>query len=252
MNKILISHFYNEEYLLPWWLQHHVPLFDHGILINRGSTDRSVELCRQLAPHWEVRDSKVPLFDPPLVDHEVMEVEQKCSGWKMSLNTTEFLCVRDKEEFYSTLEAVGSSMYYVRPIELIDDPNYGYKDPDPAIPLVKQRFHGYIGESSYGRFIHKLDHGHYTVGRHQSTHPSTTVDHTPAFVFKFIFSPWTEDLIKRKLQITPTMAKGYPPNMGGQHFFTREQWEEYYLDSIGKMTDLRFTPEYKSLWGEGI
>ncbi|MEW9106591.1 glycosyltransferase family 2 protein, partial [Paenibacillus sp.] len=50
--RILISHFYNEEYLLPWWLKHHAPLFDHGILINRGSTDRSVDICKQLVPHW--------------------------------------------------------------------------------------------------------------------------------------------------------------------------------------------------------
>ena len=38
--------FYNEEYLLPWWLAHHTKLFDHGILINKGSTDRSVEICK--------------------------------------------------------------------------------------------------------------------------------------------------------------------------------------------------------------
>ena len=42
----VISHFYNEEYLLPWWLAHHTKLFDHGILINKGSTDRSVEICK--------------------------------------------------------------------------------------------------------------------------------------------------------------------------------------------------------------
>ncbi|MBJ3789276.1 glycosyltransferase family 2 protein, partial [Bacillus sp. OA1] len=46
MKKTIISHFYNEEYLLPWWLMHHTKIFDHGILINRGSTDRSVEICK--------------------------------------------------------------------------------------------------------------------------------------------------------------------------------------------------------------
>ncbi len=96
----LISHFYNEEYLLPWWLMHHTKLFDHGILINRGSTDRSVEICRQFAPNWEVRDSKVPEFDAILVDQEVMDIEKEVNGWKMVLNTTEFLCCLDKEAFF--------------------------------------------------------------------------------------------------------------------------------------------------------
>ena len=50
--------FYNEEYLLPWWLMHHTKIFDHGILINRGSTDRSVEICKLLAPtgKYEIQD----------------------------------------------------------------------------------------------------------------------------------------------------------------------------------------------------
>ncbi|PFY55127.1 hypothetical protein COL52_26315, partial [Bacillus toyonensis] len=87
MNTTLISHFYNEEYLLPWWLMHHTKLFDHGILINRGSTDRSVEICKLFAPHWEIRDSKVLEFDAVLVDQEVMNIEKEITGWKMVLNT---------------------------------------------------------------------------------------------------------------------------------------------------------------------
>ena len=49
---------------------------DHGILINRGSTDRSVEICKLFAPHWEIRDSKVLEFDAVLVDQEVMNIEK--------------------------------------------------------------------------------------------------------------------------------------------------------------------------------
>ncbi len=82
---------------------HHTKLFDHGILINRGSTDCSVEICRLLAPHWEIRNSKVLEFDAVLVDQEVMEIEKEITGWKMVLNTTEFLCCVDKEGFFSSL-----------------------------------------------------------------------------------------------------------------------------------------------------
>ena len=70
---------------------------DHGILINRGSTDRSVEICKLFAPHWEIRDSKVLEFDAVLVDRS--NEHRKITGWKMVLNTTEFLCCVDKDDF---------------------------------------------------------------------------------------------------------------------------------------------------------
>ena len=46
--RLVISHFFDEEFMLPWWLRHHRELFDHGILIDYASTDRSVEICREL------------------------------------------------------------------------------------------------------------------------------------------------------------------------------------------------------------
>ena len=56
-------------------------IIDHGILINRGSTDRSVELCKLFAPHWEIRESKVLEFDAILVD-QVMNIEKKLRDGK--------------------------------------------------------------------------------------------------------------------------------------------------------------------------
>ena len=29
--RVVISHFFNEAYLLPWWLKHHREMFDHGV-----------------------------------------------------------------------------------------------------------------------------------------------------------------------------------------------------------------------------
>ena len=142
MRKTLISHFYNEEYLLPWWLMHHTKIFDHGILINRGSTDRSVEICKLFAPHWEVRDSRFLEFDPTNTDIEVMEIEREVSGWKMVLNTTEFLCCNNVEEFFSSLHTLGQNMYAIRMIVMIDKHDYNYSKLRYSIPLVEQRYHG--------------------------------------------------------------------------------------------------------------
>ncbi len=52
MYKTIISHFYNEEYLLPWWLEHHKKYFNHGIMINYASTDNSVSIIKQICPDW--------------------------------------------------------------------------------------------------------------------------------------------------------------------------------------------------------
>lgn len=247
----LISHFYNEEYLLPWWLMHHTQLFDHGILINRGSTDRSVEICRQYAPHWEVRDSKFQEFDAFEVDSEVIDIETEVTGWKMVLNTTEFLCCRDKEEFFSSLDDLGENMYLIRGITLIDDPNHGYSDPVYTLPLVKQRYHGYFpGEEpiNYSRFIHNHINGNYSIGRHNSAH-KFIIYSSPAFILKFWYSPWNDATRKRKLQIGPTLsARSIQLGLGFQHRISPEELENTYKHYGSSTQDLRLNPEYQQLF----
>lgn len=83
MSLTLISHFWNEEFLLPYWLRQHYPLFDHGVLIDYASTDRSLEIIRELAPSWEVRPSANPWFDARDCDAEVMTIEREFAGWKI-------------------------------------------------------------------------------------------------------------------------------------------------------------------------
>ncbi|PGE67870.1 glycosyltransferase family 2 protein [Bacillus toyonensis] len=249
----LISHFYNEEYLLPWWLMHHIKLFDHGILINRGSTDRSVEICHQFAPNWEVRDSKVPEFDAILADQEVMDIEKEVTGWKMVLNTTEFLCCFNKDDFFLSLSLLGQNMYLIRMIMMIDDPDYGYKNPRYGLPLVKQRYHGVFSDKPigvfFGRFIHNHIHGNYTTGRH-----STLLNYSsyfyPAFVLKFFYSPWTDRMRQRKLQIVPTLSKASAQqyNLKDHYGTSLDHLELLYKKYAKETQDLRLNPEYKTLF----
>ena len=90
--RVIFSHFYNEEYLLPWWLSHHSKMFDHGVLINNHSTDRSVEICRQMVPTWDIVMSENTRFEAILCDFEIMKHEARFSGaWKIALNITEFI-----------------------------------------------------------------------------------------------------------------------------------------------------------------
>src|SRR5262245_4413723 len=71
--RVVVSHFFNEAYLLPWWLRHHRDIFDHGVLIDRYSTDGSADICRELVPSWEVVRSETAQFEAIKCDFEVMK-----------------------------------------------------------------------------------------------------------------------------------------------------------------------------------
>jgi hypothetical protein len=40
----LFAHVRNEQELIPYWLQHHKPMFDHGVIIDYGSNDETVAI----------------------------------------------------------------------------------------------------------------------------------------------------------------------------------------------------------------
>ena len=91
----ILTHIHNEEFFLPYWLRHHRRLFDHGVLVDRGSTDRSLEIVRELAPGWEIVESRTGLIDSRDCDREMMEIEAGYDGWKVILTATEFLFHED-------------------------------------------------------------------------------------------------------------------------------------------------------------
>ena len=81
MSLTVISHIFNEEYLLPFWLEYHSQIFDYGIIIDYCSTDSSIEIVKKFCPHWKIIKTKniidgKPLFDAKLVDDEVIEIEK--------------------------------------------------------------------------------------------------------------------------------------------------------------------------------
>jgi len=100
----VICHFRNEEVYLPYWLRLHTRLFDHGILIDYASTDRSRDIIHELASTWEIRPSRNAKFHSVSIDHEVMDIEREITGWKMCLNVTEFLMHHDLRQFVMDFE----------------------------------------------------------------------------------------------------------------------------------------------------
>lgn len=83
MPVTLISHFWNEEFLLPFWLRHHRDIFDRGVLVDHQSDDRSLEIVRDMVPSWRVIKSKNQTFDATDLWKEMQAVEAEISGWNM-------------------------------------------------------------------------------------------------------------------------------------------------------------------------
>ncbi len=252
---ILIAQCYNEEYLLPWWLKHHYPMFDHGIIIDSHSTDRSAEFVREHAPGWEVRPRQSEHFSAEGIDLEVMEAERGFDGWKMSLNITEFLCCRDFEMLRAFLEMDGRGMFGIRGVVAVDPPGL-YPEPDPDRPLVAQRHHGFFEDERMGpetvlmrtRFLHRYSDGAYTFGRHNSGHP--VVWHPPgALVLWFGFSPWNEQVIARKLQIKGQLSEEDKlAGWGSQHMMERDQLTDMQLRYANISEDLSLRQEFRQIF----
>jgi len=206
--RTLLSHFYNEEYLLPWWLEHHKKCFDTGILINYGSTDRSVEICKDICPHWKIVDSENKWFDASRVDSEVSRYEHEISGWKICLNTTEFLYGN-----YSHLNNSSKKLqYFIGSYVFVDD------DTEPTYNkfLHEQRTCGFFDEKSNNfselvrarRSIHNFNIDYPCQGGRHFAEKSSFDD---LVIFYYGYAFLNEQGIKRKVQISDKIPKDQRP-----------------------------------------
>lgn len=204
----LITHIFNEEFLLPYWLKHHVPLFDHGIVIDYESTDNSLDIVRELAPNWEIRKSCNKWFVEPDIGEEVMRIEREIEGWKMVLNVTEFLLHSDVRAYCKKLEDHDMKAMCTTGVIMVDRPTERSQVTDEL--LVLQKTFGYFEEDIYkkmsttllgnlsrARIIHCHEDGEYLDGRHISR---CRVQDPELFLCWFGWAPF--DYVKyRKLQI---------------------------------------------------
>lgn len=228
-NLTVISHFFNEEYLLPWWLEHHKKIFDHGIMINYASTDNSVEIIKRICPTWEIVDSCNKEFAAFQIDQEVMQYEKNITGYKICLNTTEFLVETDIK---NELDYNSTNCYSIYRATIVDTnpsdiPTYEH-------PLIQQKYNGFVGNNNINgdtRFIHNYETGHYGVGRHHTLHPVNKI--LPFLIFWYGFAPWTEHTIQRKLQIKNKIPLAdQQAGLGYQHLWTRDDLEAIYQSML--------------------
>jgi hypothetical protein len=213
VKKTVISNFHNEEYLLPWWLEHHKKIFNHGILINYQSTDRSVEIIKKICPTWEVIDSRNSDYNIVEVDQEIMEIERRVWGAKIALTMGEFFI----DKGIDNIIAPHKMMCLIPEVIMVDD------DPDeiPTYdkPLVEQKTFG-VSTGSH-RIFHTCEDGNYEVGRHRSRHTPYNCDlkvSMDSYIKWYKYSPWTKEFIDRKLQFQNRVRKVDLDHGMGDHY----------------------------------
>ena len=215
MKLTVLSGIYNEEYLLPFWLEHHRKIFDHGIIIDWHSTDRSLEIVREMCPTWEIRTTVNATFGADEIDQELMSIERELSGYKMVLNTTEFLISAQPIR-----ELIANAL----------DRNYsiqglGALSPDVGTyPATLQEMMSRVETVNTTRRMYRslfsYPDGKYGLGRHYPSHPVTA--DIPAYVLWFGFYPWNEKAIARKLQISDRI----PPHDRVRGYSYHHQWDK--------------------------
>lgn len=234
--SIVICHFYNEEYMLPYWLEHHVKIFDHGVMINNGSDDASVDIIRRLAPNWEIVNTAFKCLDALLLDFVVQQQEARFNCWKICLNVSEFITsnlpnLLDEYE-QADLLAIQTHPYIMvdpdRDVELI-----------PGLSLIEQKPYGFYDNFIYdfftrdqklrklfyyfmqkrhaykrrARLLHRYPIGGYSIGRHNWFHTSSFDKRLRMYWYGY--SPNTHCFIERKISFGATLPLG--ENKLGQH-----------------------------------
>lgn len=243
----VITHFYNEEYLLPFWLKHHKDIFDHGILINYNSTDSSIDIIKSIVPHWEIVDSRNEYFDALECDNEVMDIETRVKGWKITLNITEF--IMSVNNLHKLVHKYGRKDYNalsIRSLQMIESQEHETSVINKDESLVTQRTYGTKDYTRKTRTLHRDIHGNYDFGRHNTrVYPFIEMPISSVVILWYGYSPMTSELLNRKLQIKDKMSLKDKTNgtMGVEHLRNKDQLLMYWNTSQNMIFDFKMDAE---------
>jgi hypothetical protein len=219
--------------MLPWFLNHHKQIFDHGVMIDYHSTDRSVEIIREICPTWDIITSCNQDFQADNIDIEVNDIERSIEGWKICLNVTEQL-IGDYSIMDQNIEEI-----YVPSIFMVDC----NRDQlvDPSIPLYKQKFHGFSFQDSDKDFLERRSRSLHNIPVHypaQSTQACMAPGrhwnsyHTDKLVtFYYGWCPMDEGGFARKLQIQTQIPLIDRQLNRGFHHITNKETLTYRLEN---------------------
>ena len=241
MNSTVICHIFNEAYLLPFWLDHHKTVFDHGVIIDYRSTDGSLDIVRSICPNWTIVTSRNPCFDAAATDQEVMDIENGLSGIKMALNVTEFLVLDPGTLMRDLITRSNECLAVEALVPVTASPNSHVKnlhDLMTGFDRVSEHYRmGY-------RYLHSWPNGSYEVGRHFTAHDCYETKRDPQsgpYLLWFGFFPWNAQIIQRKLQIRAQIPQSDVDDrlaICKQHMFDHERLLKEQADLVQTSVDV--------------
>lgn len=233
--KVLISHIRNEEYMLQWWIPHHLEKFDEAYIIDYNSTDNSLDMIREMAPHWRIVKPFREKFDSADCDSQIFQLEQitqvKYPGaFTLALTVTEFVVGNTK--FLSGIN--GEYQRYILSCQMCDRDEEMFVEPDVNESLIKQRTFGYaeyydetvkgydvynlpIWKGATGafselklspRYMRRIRNGPYStysLGRHYWDDESPIENKLK--IACYYYSPITKRMIERKCKVQENIGE---------------------------------------------
>lgn len=235
--------------MLPWFLNHHKQIFDHGVMIDYHSTDRSVEIIREICPTWTIITSRNKDFQADTIDTEVNDIEAGIDGWKICLNVTEQLIGN-----YRVFDLPAINEVYVPSIFMVDCDREQLVDPN--IPLYKQKHHGFSfrdGDQAFlerrSRRLHRTNVPYPTSstrecmapGRHYNMYSDMDL-----VILYYGWCPFDNGQLGRKLQIQTQIPLIDRQLNRGFHHITNKETLEYRLENefIPRSRDLTKEIDY--------
>lgn len=230
MRLTLLSHFLNEEILLPHWVRHHREMFDHAILVDYGSTDSSLEIIKDMWPTAEVVKTSNNPLNIYHTDKEMMGLETTVDGWKVILNIPEFIVPwnGDLKSYIADFELTNPNIGFQTWGIWIQDRPEEINKPFTDESILLQRTFGYDdevhawgGNRARHRLVHKAPHGDYSGGRHSTHHQVNMVNN--------VFCVWfglglPEIKLKRNLSIAHTMSHR-SDSLAGTGWQSHHRWD---------------------------
>jgi hypothetical protein len=220
MNTTLLTHIFNEEYLLPFWLNHHKNMFDNLIVIDYNSSDKSLEICKNIWPECTIIKTRNKCFDSLEVDIEIMDIENSIEGIKIVLNTTEFVVCETSiiDIFSDNITPISYAINCVSPYSIN---SYNINNNDELFKNLLDDDVVYQNDRCT-RQIHNFNHGRYTVGRHNTY--NNCIPTNKAHIIWLGFFPMNDNLLKRKLQIQQNIPQSdKDAGRGFQHLFDKDK-----------------------------
>ena len=243
--RTILCHFFNEEYLLPYWLKHHKQMFSHGIMIDYNSTDNSCNIIKEICPTWQILPSTVPDFNARALDAQIANIEKDITGWRIVLNVTEYLFGNYKlmsDSFSDFLIPVPK--HWRIPCYTMSSEWYGHQ-LDPNRGLIEQCLYGWSYKENFGERMARITRNYshpYQLGRHYHSY-----DTEDLVIFWSGFAPMNDQLLNRRTQISSRIPESDTRSgIGMQHILTKNDIINWWIRDQRPMSyDL--TPVYNRL-----